>query len=91
MMKNTDATTLRSLAKACGLKNIRIRKGSGCRRGAIHVFAGIDATREDRIAMVAFLLTVNAECRQADGKRIDLATMANPHWADSFNVVRWSR
>lgn len=64
----TAAATLRRMAKAAGLRNFRVRKGTGCRRGTVHFFAALDATSDDRAAARAFLASVDAvhltpECR----------------------------
>lgn len=60
MTRSNDTATLRALVAAAGLRNVRVRAGTGCRRGAVHLYMGIDATREDREAAAAFLVRVSA-------------------------------
>ena len=79
----TDAATLRKLAKADGL-NVRVRKGKGCRSGAIHFFMQFGATRADREAAVAFLIRVAARVSEGYGLT-DLAAIT-PHFFDSIPV-----
>ena len=69
----TDAATLRKLAKAEGL-NVRVRKGKGCRSGAIHFFMQFGASRVDRVAAVDFLIRVNARASLGYGPT-DLETL----------------
>ena len=83
MTRLTDAATLRDLAKAAGT-TLRVRKGKGCRKGALHVYMPIDSTREDRIAAVAFLASVNAEC-VLGYERIDFTTY-RAEFFDSLTV-----
>lgn len=82
----TDAATLRRLAKAEGL-NVRVRKGKGCRSGAIHFFMCFDATREDRRDALAFLIAVGADASNGYG-RTDLATVNGDHF-DSITIFNY--
>ena len=49
------AEGLRSSAAFYGLTGVIVRKGVGCRRGAVHFFMRTGATREERSAAASFL------------------------------------
>jgi hypothetical protein len=78
MGSKVDSATVRDLVKAAGLTGVVVRKGRGCRTGAVHLFMGLDSTREERVAVAAWLASAGvASTWPAD---------ARPEFFDSCSI-----
>jgi hypothetical protein len=88
-MNNVAANTKVLRAALSGL-NVRVRIGTGCREGHIHVDMKFGSDRAQRIAAFEALSALNAVAFWGGAPKAVASIFTTPHYFDSVSVISFS-